>query len=193
MFQPELVFSIRYLEIEYSSADFLHCACKNALFYFLIGMKLVKSPWCSKHKIPSAYNFCVTSLIFHRIWTCSRRLLTYIMRWRILFTKIPGPVPYEINGSHRLPWGSTWSRGSQVGNCVREGNGYVEKERQMVWCGRITVRHTHTHTQLLTENLTSRGTHEKELERDRVGEQMLSSQWAEVYFRDCRVFQCTTG
>lgn len=54
----------------------------------------------------SAYNLCGMSLIFHRIWTCSRSLLTYIMRWRVLFTKIPGLVLSEINSSHKTSLGA---------------------------------------------------------------------------------------
>lgn len=151
MFSPKFASCIRHLEIKYFPTDFYY-TFRNASFLISDWYAIGKGSYCSKHKI-SAYNFCGKSLIFHRIWTCSRSLLTYIMRWRVLFTKIPGPLLHEINsshktslealhegGSHELEW-ITWVEwlggkgGGAIGMVVVSGK--KEKVRQ-------TQRNAHT-------------------------------------------------
>lgn len=41
-------------------------------------------------------------------------LINYIMRGRVLVTKIPGPVPYEINSSHRASLGAPCEAGGHA-------------------------------------------------------------------------------
>ena len=58
------------------------------------------------------------SLIFHGIWTCSRSLLTYIMRWRVLVLKFQGLFHMRLIAVTGLPWRPCEKQGSWGGRGV---------------------------------------------------------------------------
>lgn len=125
------------------------------------------------------------SLIFHRIWT-SRSLLTYIMRWRVLFTKIPGPVRYGINSCHKTYLKALCEAGGhELGvKSMRERTGW---ERGRVnGCGGIRGK------KRKSDKHSERNTHiQKHTQRDCVWETLLWSLSAEgCVFRNFRMCLC---
>lgn len=109
------------------------------------------------------------------------------MRWRVLFTKIPGPILYGINSCHKTSLEALCEAGvHELGvKSMRERTGW-ERERVNGYGGIRGKKESKTDTQ--RETHTYRNTHTKKLWR---GEMLLWSLSAEGYiFRNFKMCLC---
>lgn len=87
------------------------------------------------------------------------------MRWRVLFTKIPGPVLYEINSSHKTSLGALCEAGGHEWG-VKYMRGMTRWERGGRAVGAVVLgekieSQTDTQREIHTEKMRQRSTHKK--------------------------------
>lgn len=122
-------------------------------------VQLAKAPTArSEWHSYSLQPLCQVS-IFHRIWTCSRSLLTYIMRWRVLIhSKFQGLFSTRLIASTGLPWGLCRKPGGRGKlEWITWGNGWVGKqEGRVAWWWNQKKKETQIQRNAHIEKLTDK-------------------------------------